>query len=106
MSELEKRVFRTALWAGVYLLASPVYLVLWALRLRRLLRGYGIVRQGAISCPYCGFANALNRLATCNRCNATEYGSLLFCSFCRQISRSIQCHGCGVTLRVFPGLWR
>jgi len=98
-----KVILRASLIGTLYALAAPVYIVLGAASLHRLVEAFAIVSSGVLTCIHCGHDNVLNRLATCNRCRATEYGSLLYCSFCGQISRYLPCGECGVTLRVLPG---
>ena len=79
-------ILRAALLGTLYVLAAPVYIVLGTVRLGRLLTAFSV-------------------FATCNRCHATEYGSLLYCSFCRQVTHALACEQCGVTLRVIPKGW-
>jgi hypothetical protein len=102
MKSWERVVLRLVALGVLYLFAAPVYAVLGAVRLSRLFQFFEVVRSGRVTCAHCGHDNALNRLATCNRCHGTEYGSVLFCSFCHQVSRHLSCEGCGVTLRVVP----
>lgn len=97
-------ILRLSFLGALYVLAAPVYITLGAFHLYRVLEAFTVIASGRISCGYCGHENVLNRLATCNRCKATEYGSLLYCSFCRQVSRFLFCEGCGVTLSVVPGV--
>ena len=104
LKEFFTPILRLSLLGTLYVLASPIYLALAAFRLYRVLKAFTVIASGRIFCRYCGHENVLNRLATCNRCKATEYGSLLYCSFCRQVSRFLFCEGCGVTLRVIPGV--
>lgn len=105
MKSWQKAILRASLLGTLYLFAAPVYFVLGALRLNRLIEAFSIISSGRLTCIHCGHQNVLNRLATCNRCHATEYGSLLYCSFCRQVSRCLACEQCGVTLRVIPEGW-
>jgi hypothetical protein len=98
-------ILRATLLATLYVLAAPVYLVLGALQTRRVIRAFSIIGSGRLICFHCRHANVLNRLATCNRCHATEHGSLLYCSFCRQVTHCLACEQCGVTLRVIPKGW-
>jgi hypothetical protein len=105
MKSWHRVLFRTVLIGTLYLLASPVYLLLGAARLGRTLTAFSTIGSGRVICVHCGHENVLNRFATCNRCHATEYGSLLYCSFCRQVSRCLACEECGVTLRVIPEGW-
>ena len=98
-------ILRAALLGTLYVFAAPVYLALGAVRLGRILTAFSVIGSGRVICNYCGHENVLNRFATCNRCHATEYGSLLYCSFCRQVTHHLACEQCGVTLRVIPKGW-
>jgi len=84
----------------LYVLAAPVYAIRWVLRLMKVLRGFRAVRDGWLDCPHCGVRNPLSILASCRRCATTEFGSRLFCSNCRQISRAFPCDTCTATIRV------
>jgi len=100
-----KAILRASFICTLYALAAPVYLALGSLRLGRVLTAFSVIGSGRIMCVHCGHENVLNRFATCKRCRATEYGSLLYCSFCRQVTHCLACEGCGATLRVIPKGW-
>lgn len=100
-----KEIARLSLLGTLYVLAAPVYLALGAIRLSRSLSALSAIGSGRLICPHCGHENVLNRFARCNRCHATEYGSLLYCSFCRQVTHCLACGQCGATLRVIPKGW-
>ena len=91
---------KIAILAILYIFAAPVYAVQWLLRFVKVLRSFRAVRTGWLDCPHCSTRNALNILATCRRCATTEFGSRLFCSNCRQITRAFPCDSCTATIRV------
>ena len=99
---LERSLFRWCCWGVVYLFASPIYIAMWVLGTRKLLRRFDTVRRGSVQCPnpLCRRKNSLNTLASCRRCSTTEFGSRLFCSNCRQVVRAFQCDFCAATIRV------
>jgi hypothetical protein len=105
MKPWQRALIRTALLGSLYLFAAPVYLVIGVVRLDRIVKTFSVIGSGRVICFRCGHENILNRFATCNRCRATEYGSLLYCSFCRQVSHCLPCGECGVTIRVIPKGW-
>lgn len=96
MSNTTKVVILTML----YIVAAPIYAVKWILRFAKVLRSFRLLRSGSLDCPHCSTRNALNILATCRRCGTTEFGSRLFCSNCRQITRAFPCDACTATIRV------
>lgn len=81
-------------------LASPVYLFVGAWRVARVLRLRQKTRSGIVPCPHCGYENPLHVLMTCRRCGITEYGSRLYCTNCREVSKSFDCEGCTATIWV------
>ncbi len=87
--------------ATLYLFAAPVYLIRAIGQWRRIARGLAIVRRGTIACPHCSFVNPINVLSTCHRCGVTEFGSRLYCSNCRQVTRWFDCARCHATIKVF-----
>jgi hypothetical protein len=93
--------FRLSALATLYLFAAPVYLVRAIGQWRRIARGLAIVRRGTIACPHCSFVNPINVLSTCHRCGVTEFGSRLYCSNCRQVTRWFDCARCHATVKVF-----
>lgn len=94
------RLLWLALLSALSVVASPVYLVLGVLRCYRLLRGLRIAHSGFADCPHCGYRNSLDVLSTCRRCGVTELGSRLYCSACRQVTRSFDCGRCQATVNV------
>lgn len=84
----------------LYLLAAPTYAVVWLLKVIKILRGFARVKAGRIECPHCAAINVLDRLAMCKRCGVTEFGSRLFCTNCKQVTRSFPCDRCTATIRV------
>ena len=86
--------------ALLYVLASPVYVVVFARKAVKFYRGAALMRKGYIDCPHCGETNALGLLATCPKCRTTEYGNRLRCTACGDQSRSFNCDYCGVTIKV------
>lgn len=100
MTSMEKHVLRYFALALMYLFAAPVLLCKWLLQMHKELRAIERIRQGAIDCPYCGYENPLNRMATCAKCRATEPSSVLRCSFCKTTFKTITCDQCSATVRV------
>ena len=101
MGPVARSAVRYSAIGFLYVLASPVYLVKGALQWRRIARGLAIVRRGTIACPHCSHVNPLNVLSTCHRCGVTEFGSRLYCSNCRQVTRWFDCARCHATIKVF-----
>lgn len=89
-----------AILTALYILAAPVYVVKWLVRCAKVIRSFRLLRTGFLDCPHCSTRNALNILATCRRCGTTEFGSRVFCSNCRQITRAFPCDSCTATIRV------
>jgi len=92
-------------WIGLaflYVLASPVYLIVFVRRAVTFYKGAALMRKGYLDCPHCGQRNALDLLATCPKCHTTEYGNRLRCTSCGEQSRSFDCDNdkCGVTIKV------
>ena len=100
MGTLEKKLVGAVILGLLYILASPIYLLLGVLRFRKLLPGLRAARQGVIDCPYCKTPNPIDILATCRRCGVTEFGSRLYCSACRQVSTRFDCGRCHATIKV------
>ena len=96
-----RTTFRLAVLAMLYIFAAPVYLIRAAIKWRRMAAGLAIARRGSIACPHCRFVNPLNVLSTCHRCGVTEFGSRLYCSSCRQVTRWFDCARCHATIKVF-----
>lgn len=93
-------LWRGIAWGAVYLLALPVYLIRWIVRSAGDLQRFRAMRSGEITCPHCGSVNALDILATCRNCGATEFGSRLYCSHCGEISRAFPCDICSAHISV------
>jgi predicted RNA-binding Zn-ribbon protein involved in translation (DUF1610 family) len=94
------KTFRLLVLAVLYVLASPVYAVVFIRKAVKFYDGASLMRKGYIDCPHCGETNALDLLATCPKCRATEYGNRLRCSSCGEQSRTFDCDYCGVTIKV------
>ena len=101
MDPVLRGAFRLSALGFLYVLASPVYFVLGVIQWRRVARGLAIVRRGVLPCQHCGHPNPLNVLSTCHRCGVTEFGSRLYCSNCRQVTRWFDCGRCHATIKVF-----
>lgn len=86
--------------ALLYLLASPVYLLVFIRHAMKFYDGAKLMRAGYIGCAHCSETNALDLLATCPKCRTTEYGNRLRCTACGEQSRSFDCDHCGVTIKV------
>lgn len=87
--------------ALLYILASPVYLLVFARRAVTFYKGAALMRKGYLDCPHCGAKDLpLDLLSTCQKCRTTEYGNRLRCSSCGEQSRSFDCDVCGVTIKV------
>lgn len=84
----------------LYICASPIYFIKWLIGTHKTLRRFAVVREGIMTCPHCHQANSLNLLATCKRCGTTEFGSRLFCSNCRQLTKAFACEFCSATIKV------
>ncbi len=85
---------------ALYVLAAPFYLLRGIFRAVRAALDLRRLRGGAVDCPHCGTSNPLDLLATCRRCRATEYGSRLYCSNCRDRTPAFPCDACGALIRV------
>lgn len=96
-----RTALRLSALAMLYIFAAPIYFVLAIGQWRKVARGLAIVRHGSIACPHCRFVNPLNVLSTCHRCGVTEFGSRLYCSNCRQVTRWFDCARCHATIKVF-----
>jgi phage terminase large subunit GpA-like protein len=94
------KTLRVMAVALLYVIASPVYVVVFASKAVKFYRGAALMRKGYIDCPHCGETNALDLLATCPKCRTTEYGNRLRCTACGDQSRSFNCDYCGVTIKV------
>lgn len=85
--------------ALLYVLASPIYLIVFLCKAVKFSEGAALMRKGYIDCPHCARTNALDLLAKC-KCGTTEYGNRLRCTACGEQSRSFDCDFCGVTIKV------
>jgi len=84
----------------LYVFASPIYVVQWLLKAVKAIGRMPAVRAGFIDCPHCGFRNALDILASCRRCGTTEFGSRLYCTTCKQLTKAFACDRCTATIKV------
>jgi hypothetical protein len=100
MTSIDKWSLKIVALGIMYLLAAPILLVRAILNVRKQLRSIVRITTGQMECPYCHFQNALNRMATCGKCRATEPNSVLRCSFCKATFKTITCDQCSATLRV------
>ena len=92
---------RWILWqVCLYLLASPIYVLRFVTRNVRRIAGFLVARRGEVICPHCSATNPTDVLATCRRCGATEFGSRLYCSNCRQVTAAFPCAACQAMIRV------
>jgi uncharacterized paraquat-inducible protein A len=94
------KVFKSVAIGLLYLFASPVYVCKWLLTAKKSLQRISALRAGVVACPHCGFSNNLDALMTCRRCGTTEFGSRLYCSNCKQVSKAFACDRCTATIRV------
>ena len=83
----------------LYVLASPIFAFLWLRKVGKTLKAYKSIRTGWMVCPHCHERNPVDVLSTCRRCGVTEYGSRLYCTNCKQVTRSFDCSGCGATIK-------
>jgi hypothetical protein len=86
--------------AFLYVLAAPIYLAKWLRRAADSLFRLPALRQGFVDCPHCGFRNPLDILALCRRCGMAEFGSRLYCTTCKQVTKAFPCDRCTATIRV------
>ena len=84
----------------LYVFASPIYFVRWLLGASKALTRMSALRTGVVDCPHCGFANNVDALMTCRRCGTTEFGSRLYCTTCKQVSKAFSCDRCTATIKV------
>jgi uncharacterized paraquat-inducible protein A len=86
--------------AALYLLAAPIYAAKWLLKAEESFSRMQTVRQGFVVCPHCHFQNPLDILAQCRRCARAEFGSRLFCTNCKQVTKAFPCDRCTATIQV------
>lgn len=91
---------RAVILATLYVLAAPVFLIVWLVGLRKTVRKLRLLRGGWVTCASCGTRNPLNVKSQCRRCGITEYGSRLYCTQCRQVSKWFDCAACGASIKV------
>lgn len=86
--------------ALLYVLALPIYAAKWLRRAADWRLRSSALKQGFVYCPHCGFRNPVDILALCRRCGTSEFGSRLYCTNCRQVTRAFPCDRCTATVRV------
>jgi ribosomal protein S27AE len=84
----------------LYLFALPIYAVQWVLGASKAMKRMSVLRTGIIACPHCGFTNHIDALMSCRRCGTTEFGSRLYCTACKQVSKAFACDRCTATIKV------
>lgn len=84
----------------LYLVAAPIYVCRFLVGAARAFRLRRISTRGCIICPHCGAENSLDILATCPKCQTTEYGNRLRCTGCGVRAMAFPCDACGVTVRL------
>ncbi len=85
---------------ALLILASPVYLLIGAMRLARAVRFVRISSQESIACPTCGETILLVGFWRCN-CGFTYRGHLVrLCPVCRTLPDVIRCEHCEATERI------
>ena len=81
----------------LWFIASPVYFVLWILRMVRRWRFLRMAYTSAITCRNCGETVSLVGLWRCG-CGYTYRGhALRACPVCASIPPMARCYACGVT---------
>jgi hypothetical protein len=86
--------------ALLYVFAAPIYFVRWLLGASKALKRMSALRTGVVTCPHCGCSNNVDALMSCRRCGTTEFGSRLYCSTCKQVSKAFACDRCTATIKV------
>lgn len=97
---MNTKLLRIVALGFLYVLASPIYLIQALRRAMKAVSRMPALRSGFVNCPHCGFRNPLDILASCRRCGTTEFGSRLFCSTCKQLTKAFACDRCTATIRV------
>jgi predicted RNA-binding Zn-ribbon protein involved in translation (DUF1610 family) len=97
---MNTKLLRLVLLGVLYVLASPIYLLQALRRGAKALSRVPALRSGFVNCPHCGFRNPLDVLASCRRCGNTEFGSRLFCTTCKQLTKAFACDRCTATIKV------
>lgn len=94
-------MMQLALDVLLWLLASPIIVVLWGVRLSRRIRFWKTAYTVQVACGHCGTAISLVGLWKCG-CGHTYAGHLLrVCPICHSLPRVVRCFSCGVT-RLLP----
>jgi len=100
MTGIEKSLLRVIATVLLYALASPILLLKAIAAFWKQLSTIDRIRSGSITCPWCGDAIQLNRVARCTVCSATTPGSLLQCSHCHSTFATVTCDACTSTVKV------
>lgn len=99
-------LFRLIGIAVLYILASPVYLVLAVRRLQRSLRAAEVIRRGVVWCPHDGTPIPLARRNQHSCGYVSESSLVLPCEWCGEDIASpgspalVACPTCGVSVKV------
>ena len=84
------------IWTALlHLIALPVTL---AKVLYDLIRSMGKDMPDQIPCS-CGTSTTTARMSRCPSCGAID-GSMVACSFCKEVFETVTCDGCGGTVRI------
>jgi len=94
------KLLRVVVLGLLYVLASPIYVIQAVRRAAKAVGRMPALRSGFVNCPHCGFRNPLDILATCRRDGTTEFGSRLYCSTCKQVTKAFACDRCTATIKV------
>lgn len=97
---MSMKLFGRITIALLYLFAAPIYFIQWLLGASKALKRASVLRTGVVPCPHCGFSNNVDALMTCRRCGTTEFGSRLYCTVCKQVSKAFACDRCTATIKV------
>lgn len=96
-------ILRLCVTATLYLLASPVYLVLFLRRVAKNRRIAALLQRGFIPCPYDATPIPLARMNTCS-CGYVSPSALVLvpCELCGEVPQPslVQCPSCGASVRV------
>jgi uncharacterized paraquat-inducible protein A len=97
---MKMKLLGSVVVALLYVFAAPIYFVRWLLNASKALKRMSVLRTGVVTCPHCGFSNNVDALMSCRRCGTTEFGSRLYCSTCKQVSKAFACDRCTATIKV------
>jgi hypothetical protein len=97
---LKTKLLGRVVVALLYVFAAPIYFVRWLLGASKALKRMSVLRTGVVTCPHCGFSNNVDALMSCRRCGTTEFGSRLYCTVCKQVSKAFACDRCTATIKV------